>query len=233
LKRFYVKSTLGKDIEITGQEHIHLSQVLRAQIGENVIFCCGDEFDYEYEILKIAKNSTLLKFIKSTPNVHNPKACLAVYMAAIKPDNLNLVVQKLNEIGVRKLVIFDSERSNVSVQNLRLDRLESIAEQSCKQCMRSIPLKVECGKLDCLSGYNKVFFANECDNRKHLGEIITGVDENIALIIGPEGGFTEEERGKILANKNVISVSLGVRIFRAETAAIAAASIILSKMGEI
>lgn len=233
VKRLFVKSLPEKDIEIIGTEHNHLTQVLRAQIGERVVIFCGDEFEYTFEITNITKKSILLKFIRKDRCANNPKVSITVFLAAIKHENLSLVVQKLNEIGVKEIVIFDATRSNVSTKNLRIERLESIAEQSCKQCGRSIPVKITFGNLGGLCNFDKIIFADENHKDDLLGTLSLNNKDSIAAIIGPEGGFTDAERKEILSHKNVVSVSLGKRIFRAETAAIAVSSIILSKVGEI
>lgn len=225
-RRFFVNNQgLAKDLVLVDAEHNHLANVLRLRTDDEVIVVCGDEFDYYYEITEIKKSQTKLTFAKKQPNIHNPKHKLTVYMGVIKHDNLALAVEKLNEIGATELVLFKSAYS----QNLpvKLDKLQTAAQQSCKQCGRSIPLEVS-GVLtfdEFLKAIPKnTVFADE----KEKSLKINSAD---AAIIGPEGGFTDAERE--ILRKIASPVSLGARILRAETAAIVGASLILSELGEI
>ena len=240
-------SILNTQFSICGAEHNHLANVVRCKIGERVTVCCGDEYDYICEITKITKNSSALQLIERQTNRANPKAALTVFLAVIKHDNLGLVVQKLNELGAMELVLFNADRCNVNTKSLNLAKLNTIAEQSCKQCERSKPLKVSfTEKLD-FANFDKVIFADEHydkippsikgvtreASRGFFSEIEIHKSEKVALVIGPEGGFTDEERNTLCAMPNVLPISLGARILRAETAAIATAAICMAKLGEI
>ena len=241
-RRFYVQNQgLEKDLFLRDTEHNHLANVLRLRIGDKIIAMCGDEYDYTYEITRITKNETSLMLINKSPNMHNPQKQLTVYIGAIKHDNLALAIEKLNEIGVTEVVIFKSERS----QNVptKIDKLQTTANQSCKQCGRSIPLKAR-GVLtfsDMLIALPKenVYYADESSlgEKETLASLRANATQSLSeaqgcsIIIGPEGGFTDIERGKLRALATPIS--LGARILRAETAAIISATILLSIMGEI
>jgi len=236
VKRFFVELALGKDFELTDAEHNHLANVLRVKTGEHVTVCCGDAFDYRYEVTKITKNASSMRFIERKENFSNPKVWVSVFLAKIKFDNLALAVTKLNEIGASEVVIFNAANCNVALKSVNVEKLNIIAQQSCKQCGRSIPLKVRITTDEpdvALRGFDTVFFADELrENELALLSVqeISATDKN-AVIIGPEGGFTLNERNKLL--RVAKPVSLGRRILRAETAAIVSAAILLSKMGEL
>ncbi|MDR0462179.1 MAG: 16S rRNA (uracil(1498)-N(3))-methyltransferase [Christensenellaceae bacterium] len=222
---------LEYNFELTGPEHHHLSTVTRSNIGDMV--CCGNgEFDYHYEIIGITKNATSLRFDHKEPNTANPQAQLTVFMPLIKLDNLTLTVQKLNEIGVHEIVLFNAARCNVPAKAISIEKLRAIATQSCKQCGRSIPIKVSFGKIP-PTGFGQIIFANEHEEKMKLHNMVFHYFSPGALIIGPEGGFTDAEREMLCKTKGVTSVSLGNRILRAETAAIVASAIILSRHGEL
>ena len=221
-RRFYVtQQGLGKDLVLSGTEHNHLANVLRLRVGEEVIIVCGDEFDYLYEIVSITKSQTNLSLAKKRLNTYNPKKAVTVHIGVIKHDNLALAVEKLNEIGVTEVVLFKSARcQNTPV---KLDKLQSVANQSCKQCGRSVPLKIS-GVI----GFDKLpkgaLFADEKEKTSKFPTANT-------IIIGPEGGFTDSEREQL--RKTGTPISLGARILRTETAAIVGATMLLSKMGEL
>ena len=221
MRRFYIdtKQGLSRDLVLTGSEHNHLANVLRLMAGDEIIAVCGDEFDYLYSILRITKNNTQLKFISKNENPFNPRVKFTVYMGVIKHDNLALAVSALNEIGATQIVLFKTARA----QNIpaRIDKLQAIAQQSCKQCGRSIPLAVR-GVISFEQLLTEIpkdtIFADEKEESKQ-------VKSASAIIIGPEGGFTEQERE--LLRKTATPVSLGGRILRAETAAVVGAAKLL------
>jgi len=221
-RRFFVSNqALEKELVLNGAEHNHLANVLRLRVGEEVIIICGDEFDYRYEIISITKSQSNIRLIKKSPNKYNPEKNLTVYMGIIKHDNLALAVEKLNEIGVTEVVLFKS----VNPQNIpvKIEKLQATANQSCRQCGRSIPLKVR-GVIGFAELPSGAVFADE----KEKSQKIQNAN---AIIIGPEGGFTDSEREQL--RKIATPVSLGSRILRSETAAIAGATLMLSKLGEI
>jgi 16S rRNA (uracil1498-N3)-methyltransferase len=220
-RRFYINiQGLSQDLVLSGSEHNHLANVLRLRIGDEVIIVCGDEVDYYYKISEIKKSQTKLTFIGKQQNTHNPKTKLTVYMGVIKHDNLALATEKLNEIGVTEVVLFKSANSqNIPV---KLEKLQAVAQQSCKQCGRSIPVKVG-GVLTFEEVLKEipenVIFADPTTSAARTPIPAKGI------IIGPEGGFTDSEREKL--RQKAMHVSLGPRILRAETAAIVGAALIL------
>ena len=213
MKRFFVSTALGGDFVLVGQEHNHLANVARCQLSELVVCINGDLFDYTYRIEKISRSGTNLGFISKTKNSCNPTERSTVFQSVIKPDNMAWVVEKLNELGVIDFIPFTSRNSN---HNVNIEKLQLIANQSCKQCGRSVPIKVHPTLtfdevVRNLLNYDSVYLADI------NGGKIKDVGKNPAIIVGPEGGLTDDEKEQL----NITRVSLGPRILRAETAAIA------------
>ena len=237
MKRFFVsQKQLGFDTILEGGEHNHLAHVLRMESNERVILICGDIWDYVYEIVRITKSQTHLKFISRTRNKSNPNTNLVVFLGVNKLDNLALVVEKLNEIGVGEFVPFTGARSNIPKNALNQAKLQNIANQSCKQCGRSIPMRVHeaitfSDVLDELGKFDIAFYADrgECDSQIDV-HILQG-KQYTAIIIGPEGGFTANEL--ISVKNSARQITLGSRILRSETAAIVASTVMLSMLGEL
>ena len=245
-KRFFIKNpdlhpgreqSLAKDFFLVDIEHNHLANVLRLKVGDKIIIVCGDEFDYHYKITDIRKNSTKVEFSKRVENMCNPKSQLTVYISLIKFDNLVTALTKLSEIGVSDVVLFSSDYSNVPAKSVNMQKLEKILEQSCKQCERSIPIKL-CGVIsfgEVLKDLPKnTIFADEAQrfiaqpHRNSSPQDIINLAE--AIVIGPEGGFSDRERVEL--GKIAKSISLGPRILRTETAAIVASTLVLASKGE-
>lgn len=149
-------------------------------------------------------------------------------ISLIKNDKFELIVQKLVELGVKRIVPYEAYRSIVKVKdNKKIDRLRKIVLEACEQSHRNIipelthPITInEIEKYKSKNNY--ICFESE----KNIADI--KCDESITYIIGPEGGFEDSEYKKICA-LGFESISLGKRILRAETAAIYTTSIIVGK----
>ena len=224
------------DMAVDGAEHKHLAEVLRAKAGERIVLCPNDGKDYVYEITAVEKRRTVLGYVSETVNDTEAKLDLTVFFALLKGDKSELVVTKLTELGVKRIVPFVSEHTVKKGE--KTDRLKRAAVEACKQCGRAvIPEVCEIIKFSdlcaMLDGYDKVVFAYEgaFAAGARLREIIDGTEKSVALIVGAEGGFAPHEVETISA-KGVRAVTLGKRILRAETASIAAAAVILSLCGE-
>ena len=243
IKRFLVdKSSIKNDrVIIDGKEHNHLKNVLRMTAGATIIVTCNDEYDYYCKVEEIQKNFTICKIESREINNANPNANLTVFQALIKGDNMPLVVQKLSELGVAKIVPFESRYVTSKDSSNKVLKLQETANQSCKQCDRSLSLEVEKvlkfkEVVEKLKNYDLVVFANETQKSFDLKKYFTeNKIENlkIAVVVGSEGGFSEEEIIQLKNLSNVESVSLGRRILKAETASIAIATIVLYEMGEL
>lgn len=239
MKRFYVDSSQinNNQIVLDGTEHNHLKNVLRLNEGESVIVVCGDEFDYWCKIVRIAKNNTLLEITNKTFNTQNPISDVTVFQALTKSENMSLIVQKLNELGVRTFVPFESRYITSKDKFNKQDKLQTIANQSVKQCKRSVPMFVNKTlsfdkMVQELTKYDNVVFANETEKSKDLSAVKFSATNKVAIIVGSEGGFSDEEIKEIEKLSNANSVSLGKRILRAETASIALTSVVMFLLGE-
>ena len=156
-----------------------------------------------------------------------------------KLDKLELVTQKLTEIGLHKIIPFSSTFCIAKDNINKIERLKKITISACKQCGRTSVLAIENTKkfmdiLPELKKYDIVIFANETENNTTLKEVLKDKKtENIAYIVGSEGGFSKQEIEELSKLDNVFSVTLGKRILRTETASIALGALISYELGEI
>lgn len=237
MKTFFVNISdiSNNKVLLSGEEHNHLKNVLRLNKGAQVCVVCGDEYNYNCEVVEVNKNNSLLKVNSKTLNTANPKVNLTAFVALIKNDKLNLIIQKLTELGVTNIIPFESKYTIIKDNKLKHEKLQVISNQSIKQCGRSIPAKIyptiNISQIDC-KNYDLVLFANESEKNVKISDVILNKNlNNMALIIGPEGGFTTEEKAMLIKN-GAKSVTLCSRILRAETAAIMLTSLVLNYMGE-
>ena len=238
MKRFFVdkSSFKGDKIIIEGIEHNHIKNVMRLNVGDSIIVVCGDEYDYYATITDMKKGETVVTVTDKKENSYNPVHKVTVFQALIKTDNMQLIVQKLTELGVSNFYPVITEFITSKDKMGKSDKLQVVSNQSIKQCKRSVPMLIENvikfkDMVDMLSDYDVVFFANECEKQIALSEKLAGVKGKVAIIVGSEGGFSESEISA-LKLPNVHSVSLGKRILRAETASIALTSVIMYAIGE-
>jgi len=146
---------------------------------------------------------------------------------------MSLIVQKLTELGVKNFYPFESEFITSKDKMGKSNKLQEISHQSVKQCKRSIPMIVHNTlsfkeMIEKLKDFDMVIFANECERSEKLDFKLKG---NVAIIVGSEGGFSENEIASIV-NSGAKSITMGRRILRAETAAIALTSVVMFTMGE-
>lgn len=238
MKTFFTNSVNGNIIELTNDEHNHLKNVMRLNVGDKVKVVCGDDFNYFCVIKQINKNNSVLEVESKQVNLSNPKTNVTCYMALIKNDNLSLVVQKLTELGISNFVPFESHYTVNKDKGSKENKLNVISQQSLKQCGRSKPLNIyPTQKLlnlsEMLSKHDLIIFANESETTYKLNDVLSKNKsaKNIAYVIGCEGGFDNLETDFLIKN-GAKSVTLGSRILRAETAAIMLGAIILNNFEE-
>ncbi len=236
LKRYYAQPS---DIDgglavLSGEQYNHMANVMRAKIGDRVILCAGDGLDRESEIIAIELGRAKLKILSTVQNPNEPKLKLTAYCGLLKGDKLELAAQKLSELGAARLVPFTSAHTVAKSANLR--RLERIAEESAKQCgragiMQVLPPIDFKGLLSALIRHTAVVFCNECEDERTLRQTLQGLRgiKDAAVITGCEGGFSTAE-AVALKEAGALSVTLGGRILRAETAAIYAAGVVMYEL---
>lgn len=228
MRRFFgVKSKDGICIE--GEEYNHLKNVLRMNVGDELLASLNDEYEYACQIEKFAKNKAECKIIGKEICQGNPKKNIVIFQAITKRPKFEFIVQKATEIGMNKIVPFVSEFVIAKVTENKMDRLQNIAMNACKQCERTImpeiaqPVSVA-DVIASFKDFDVVLFANE---RTDQGEQIKNLDKckNIAIIVGSEGGFSQKEK-EAFVEAGATSISLGKRIYRCETASVAMMSMV-------
>ncbi len=237
LKRFYFdKKDLENDtITFSNQELLHANSVMRLKKDDELVAFCGDGLDYFCKILEINKNNFIAKVIKTKKNEADPKIKVTLFQALLKSDKLELITQKITELGINEFILFESEFcvSKIKENSNKIERLKKITIEATKQCGRSIPLKISSpiffvDMIKKLNDYDLVIFAYEGQKDSKINEI-SGEYKNIAIIIGSEGGFSTKEYEELKHLQNVRCITLGNRILRAETASIITSALVMNK----
>lgn len=224
-------------LEISGSEVKHI-QVLRHQVGENIIVN-----ESICEIIEMRKDSILLHQKSLAPKKGEPTLLVTLYLAFLKNDKMDFVVQKAVELGCKKIVPFLSQNVVVKLdektKSKKREKLQKIADEACKQCGRTDrviidPIQTFSDVVGEMKEYDLSLFAYEQET-KPVKEVLKCKKETcncckVACIVGPEGGFTLKEVERLSVVETVQTIGLGERILRAETAALNMISIIMYEL---
>ncbi|HET7085048.1 MAG TPA: 16S rRNA (uracil(1498)-N(3))-methyltransferase [Rhizomicrobium sp.] len=234
--RLYVAADLGKGLAVAldeGQSH-YLLHVLRAQAGNRVLLFNGRDGEWLAEIAQAGKRGVSATCMKQTgPQAQTPDIWLA--FAPVKKTPSDYLVQKATELGAAMLLPVFTRRTIVSRVNE--DRMAANAVEAAEQSGRlSVPEIRESVPLEKLLAAwpkeRRLFFCDEGGDAKPLANVARGVAGPAAILTGPEGGFDPAERTMLRALPFVTPVTLGPRILRADTAAVAALAIWQSVAGD-
>ena len=233
-KRYYFNGTIYTNSVITleDEEFHHLVNVMRTKIGESVCLFNGDGNFYFGEVKTIAKKHAEILVKECVKSENEPTIKLTIYQALAKGDKMSLVMQKITEVGASNLALFESEFCDVKSNTHRQDRLDSISISAAKQCGRATIVDTKgIYKFTEIANHIKTFdafyVAYEAEDGKTLAKDLIenkGELKNVAIMIGAEGGFSEQEINLLKTNGAKI-VSLGKRILRTETASIVCAGL--------
>lgn len=226
LHRFYVEQPLGEEVVIDDVSLIkQWTKVFRYTETDFIILFNGDGTDVTYSFETITAKQCLLTK-SSTATSYIPTKKITLYLSLIKKDNFELVVQKATELGVTAIIPIISERSEK--KNLNEERLRKIAIEASEQCFRGdVPAISHIQKL---TDVTKTIEAGGLALVMQMGgdtlkEVTTTETDTISIFIGPEGGWTPQEEA-VFKEIGVRSVSLAKTVLRAETAAIAAITLL-------
>jgi 16S rRNA (uracil1498-N3)-methyltransferase len=243
-QRLFVDEKLAADRQFPlspGQANYLLS-VLRMREGEEILVFNGHDGEWLAEIRGASKRNANLAVLRQTrPHPQESGPDLYYCFAPLKHARLDYMVQKAVEMGARRLVPVLTKRTQV--QRVNLSRMRANAIEAAEQCgILTIP---EIAHETSLTSYlaerspdRLLIFCDEeaevADPLAALRDATTKLPESraLALLIGPEGGFDQAERAELLAARNVVAISLGPRILRADTAAVAGLALVQAVLGD-
>jgi 16S rRNA (uracil1498-N3)-methyltransferase len=228
LPRLYVDQALSQGATVT-VEGAYLGAVLRLAPGNKVKLFDDRSGEWLAEIAQAGKKRATL-IVGEQLRGREPMPDLWLLFAPIKRGRIDWLVEKATELGVASLLPVITRRT--IVERMNLERLRAHAIEAAEQCERTaLPELAEPRKLEAvlkdLPADRALYFADEGG-----GEAFAPAAGPSAILIGPEGGFTDEERAAIRALPQARPVSLGPRILRADTAALAAVSLWMAAAGD-
>ena len=211
---------------VSGEKYNHIIRSLRISVGEKVVFCDGNFYDYECELVSYDTENAYFEIQKKYVNCTEPELRITVFQCLPKGDKMDEMVKRCVQFGVHTIVPVLSRRCVSRPEHKssvkKIERLNKIARASAMQSMRGyIPQVSEIigfeQAVEQMKGFPNSFicYENEMNNYFKIPDQKNG---DIAFLIGPEGGLDNSEV-EYAVNNDVPCVSLGKRILRTEDAA--------------
>ena len=235
MPRFFVtKENINEEervISILGEDAFHIARSLRMAVGDSLTVCDGEGVDYNCTLSKIRDDRVDCEIDASMPCPAEPPYKATLYQALVKGERLDVAIQKSVEFGVSAIVPFESSRCIVRMkgekEGSKSQRRRRIAAEAAKQCGRGIipPVAEPLSFSEMLGEAAKAdlaIFCYEKEGDRMLGATLEALRSNppksVAIIVGPEGGFSSEEAEKA-EKAGLALLGLGKRILRTESAA--------------
>lgn len=235
LKRFFVDK-IENVTALSGEEFEHAKNVLRIGVGDEVILLDNSGKEYTAVVVQVEKKQLLLHVVREELGAREANTDVCLLFGYLKnADKNEFIVQKAVELGVKKIGVFSSAFSSAYINANKLERLNKVSREAAKQCLRSVAPEVVYYEtlekaLQSADGYKNKLFA--CEFATESKANVEKLDGSTAIVIGSEGGFSREEE-TLAEGLGYASVTLGKRILRAETAAVALTSVVMFALGEL
>ena len=246
MRRLFIPGSLADTVTLTGSDAHHLGYTLRARVGERCVVVDAERQIAAMEIVGFTADTVTLRLVERLAADTEPPIRLTLAVCLLKSDKMEFVVQKAVELGAVKVQPLESEncvaRYDEKKAAARRERWQRIADEAAKQCGRTVLLTVApimtfdewlTARSDDNSEDGAAFFCYEKEQEKTLGSWLSETQsDTYTALIGPEGGFAPAE-AEAAMRAGVSAVTLGPRILRAETAAVATMAIVQHVKGDL
>jgi 16S rRNA (uracil1498-N3)-methyltransferase len=236
-QRLFVSSDLapGASVELDPAQAHYLINVLRCKAGEEILLFNGKDGEWLGGLSAATKKRAIVSLIQQTRR-QIPAPDLHYLFAPLKRARLDYMAQKATELGASRLMPVITRRT--VAERVNRARLIANAVEAAEQCgILWVPEVGEPEKLAAiLAGWDEKRLLIFADEASPIASPLAALDSKekrpLAVLIGPEGGFEEEERALLLAQPFVLPISLGPRVMRADTAAVAALALVNATLGD-
>lgn len=225
----------------------HITKVLRMSVGDEIIIFDGSGSEYHARLTEISKRVCRAEILETTPTVAEPKLSVALFQGVPKAGKMEQIVQKAVELGVSEIYPVMTDRSVVRLDSEKdkenkAERWNKIAQEAVKQCGRGRVPQVHLPisflqALERMSNFDLALMPYEelgHAGQRGLKELLQKKNyQSVAVLIGPEGGFSGAEVAEVTATGNPVTIGLGNRILRTETAGSTVLSAIMYENDEI
>ena len=244
MHKFFTPAELFSEKEaiIQGEDVKHIYKVLRLKEGQEIIVNNLHGEEYSGVIEEITKSEVRVSLKEKLERNNESPLEIFLFQGMPKAAKMDLIVQKGTELGIKEITPVVTERVDVKLKGdfKKLDRLERIALEACKQCKRTLIPKINIPisfseLITALKDMDLVVVPYENAENFGIKSLIKSIDgkiKTVAVIIGPEGGFEDSEINRLKENGAYI-VTLGPRILRTETAGFTASSLLQYELGDL
>ena len=234
--RLYVEHPLGagQSVPLTREQAHYLFGVMRLQPGDTLALFNGSDGEWRADVADAAKRGgTLYCTVRTAPQQSPPD--LWLFFAPIKKTRTDFIVEKAAELGAARICPVQTEFTNAD--RIRQDRLQAHAVEAAEQCGGTfVPEVADLQKLDrVLADWpadRQLLFPDEALVGTAPADLTTLPPGPWAILIGPEGGFSDAERTRLSAHPQAHRIGLGPRILRADTAVVAALTLWQNALGD-
>lgn len=251
MSRFFVDKSgvVGDEIHITNSDDIkHISKVLRLKAGDCIDVSDSAEYEYHVELTSIDKDLVVGSIQDKQSFSKEPELKVSLYQGIPKQGKMETIIQKTVELGISRIIPVFTARTVVTDKGnfgKKLDRWQKVSDEAVKQCKRGLipqieePLSFSQMVERAGAEHDLVLFLYENEGKTTIKQVLRselrqreqqgGAIRTVALIIGPEGGFSDEEAACI-QDSGACCATLGKTILRTETAGMAALSMVMYEL---
>lgn len=227
--RYFTRELADGQAALTGSDAHHLANVMRARIGEEVVLCGPDGLEYTGTVTAITPGRVEFSVSEGAPSKAEPHVAVTLFVGYPKQGKLDEIIRHSVELGVQEIVPFFSRYcvATPKKEDAKNERYNRIAAEAAKQAGRAqiphveMPLENFSAVCEALNQYDKALFFYEGGGAPLRELLAPGSVQTLALITGSEGGFSTEEAAAA-ASAGAVTVGLGPRILRCETAPLTA-----------
>jgi len=242
LNRLFVETDLadGQSVKMDKPQTNYLLNVMRKKEGDQLVLFNGRDGAFLAQISDAYRKGATIELVERIAE-QTLASDLWYIFAPLKSARLDYMVQKATEMGVGHIQPVITQHTQL-MGSLKIDKMRANAIEAAEQCeILSVPTVYDDLSLVKLienwvntQGSRKLIFADEAAPASGAAQSLMSIkDQPVALLIGPEGGFSTDERELLLSQEFCVPISLGPRILRADTAAVAALAIIQSNIGDL
>ena len=225
--RLFCEDTLrvGKKISLEKDQLHYLKNVMRCRINDKVIVFDNTTGEYVAEVINIHKKFVNIEILEKTKPRYVPGDVWLIF-CPLKKTRTDFLIEKCTELGLRKFLPTLSDKTQT--KKISMDRLKKNIVEAVEQCGGTfipeiLPVNPLAKIIQTLPKDRILVFCDESLESSNINDcLLKEKPKKVALLVGPEGGFSDSERNLLRTKKNVLPVSLGNRILRAETAAVSA-----------
>lgn len=242
MHRFFIPPewVQGEEARLEGPQARQISQVLRTRRGDRLVLLDGSGWEYDVEVREVSGESVRARVLERRPASPEPTLSITLYQGLLKGKKQDWVFQKGTEIGIAAFVpVLCTRCVAVPSEEAGSQRWAAVIREAAEQCGRGkLPrlLAPRSFHQACAEAPRPSFLLSESPGAPGFKEVVRGAfrdgPSHVGLVVGPEGGFAGDEVTHS-EECGVLPVSLGRRIFRAETAGLVASAMLLYEFGEL